>query len=150
MIAASSGEAPSSSKRIEFDAVIREEAADMRRAPSEKRSQVKGWAELGTYQARTAIGTEEQLDRANNHTLTLYRVGDEGRPGPIIVNDMQPINFDHDVFVVPAEYIQLTETLLLDGAYQAVRDKSQSGFVDYARDRQKHVLADWDQLKPAG
>lgn len=76
-------------------------------------------------------------------------VGREGRPGPIIVNDMQPINFDHDVFVVPALHIQLTEALLLDGAYQAVRDKAHSGIIPYDRERQKQVLADWAELKPS-
>jgi S-adenosylhomocysteine hydrolase len=137
-----------SSKRIEFESTIRDELVDMRMNVTEKKSQVRGWAHLGTYQARATLGTDDQLARVNNHSLMLYNVGLENRPGPIIVNDMQPINFDHDVFVVPADRIQLTESLLLDGAYQAVLDKKKSGIVDYDKEREKAVLADWAELEP--
>ena len=137
-----------SSKRIEFDATIREEAR-LDQPFDEKLSQVSGFNKLGTFAARASIGLPEQLERANNHTLVLQHIGREMREGPIVVNDMQPINFDHDVFVVPADRIQLTESLLLDGAYQAVLEADRSGIVPYDLERQKHVLADWDELEPA-
>lgn len=137
-----------SSKRIEFDATIREEAS-LGQPLDKKLSQVSGFARLGTFAARASIGLPEQLERDNNHTLVLNRIGREMREGPIVVNDMQPINFDHDVFVVPADRIQLTESLLLDGAYQAVLEADRSGIVPYDLERQKHVLADWDELEPA-
>jgi S-adenosylhomocysteine hydrolase len=132
-----------SSKRIEFDEKIKAENADWSINWRDKETKVIGLHTLGSFAARATIGTSEQLSRANNHRLLQLTIGAEAKRGPIIVNDMQPINFDHDVFVVPADQIQLTETLLLDGAYQAVRDKKQSGIIPYDLERQKHVLEDW-------
>jgi hypothetical protein len=128
-----------SSKRVEFD----DAAKYYLMLPG--LTQVK---DLGIFLRRHALGTPEQLARPNNHKLVELYFGQPPKPGPIIVNDQQPINFEHKVFAVPAEYIQFTESALLDAAYQAVSEPDASGVVTWRPKRQLALVLDWREVNP--
>lgn len=140
-----------SSKQVEFEPGL--EAAVLNSAwDPQPDSALRGWSILGSYAPRAVFGLAEQLDRPTEHLLVEARVRTgpgviEG--GPILVNRLQPINFDHTLFCVPEERAQLIRAILLDAAAQAVQSPADGpgGPVDYDPGRQRLLLADWREVE---
>ncbi len=139
-----------SSKQIEFEPGL--EAAVLNSGwDPQPDSALRGWSILGSYAPRAVFGLAEQLDRPSEHLLVEAHLRTEPgvvEAGPILVNRLQPINFDHSVFCVPEERAQLIRAILLDAAAQAVQlPKGASGITDYDADRQALLLADWQEVE---
>lgn len=139
-----------SSKQVEFEEGLEAAVINSGWDPQPD-SALRGWSILGSYAPRAAFGLAEQLDRPSEHLLVEARVKTgpgvvEG--GPILVNRLQPINFDHTLFCVPEERAQLIRAILLDAAAQAVQSPTDGPGVpvDYDPERQRLLLADWQAV----
>ncbi|MFO0722784.1 MAG: hypothetical protein U1E65_03295 [Myxococcota bacterium] len=141
-----------SSKKIEFEPDLEQKVFESGFV-APKDSALRGFNILGTYTSRAAFGLGEQLDRPNEHQLVeVLRSPDlQGNPaGPIMVNRLQPINFDHSLFCVPEDRAQLIRAIMLEAAAQAVTSAADlHGVVELDPKRQASLLGDWQQIEAA-